>query len=915
MPYKKLGGFKGLNEFVDKSQLSPEYATSLVNIDVDEVLGRMTMRKGYTKKYSQSFTNIISAYEMKIEESGEVILIVNDNGTLKYFKDGVYVGALSMPSGETIDTGFVNNFFGWRNGIRITTGAGATNYVMWFGYTKRLTSENDGLFGNRLNDSGTYRLLRQQFVPEGVFSNVYRSVKIGEYYFFSFIGSKWIEKRDSSFRLDGYINPGQGAKEGITTSIATDGTYLYATYQETSSGYDYISKIDPDTLEQLNSYNTNAGTGRFLDVAAEATYVYAIKDDLLVQITASTMALNASDAVSTGMTAVECNSSSVFIGEDDGSSRPIVTRRLSGTIGTIDTSSSWISSAGGDDIFDFYINSTNLYFTIRKSSSIPYSFETWVWKMTDLTDMSAGHTSDALYDDVSVLVDVGSTAPDVIRYNLGVLVTLANANVKPFLFGLNTVKSGLSSSLDFGTYFYKVSVIDVNGQEFTLSDPVIVNVTTATNLLRFDITCMSSEVPYFYRVKSFNVYRAYHSSNDKAEPATNYKLLRTVDINDSNPSWPLLAGSWSYDSYTGNYTYSFYDDTPEAEISNTTYQENSGISENVKPRFVNGKYMTWLDRQLYLANFYTDGDAYPNQVVRSPINQPDNLALYDTFKYQEDGGDDILGITNMYGRAVVFKPRRVGVFYNGNLENEYFPGVSSDKGYVKWNDEIYYMNVNGVYYLSGNTHKRISDQVKNTLYGLSSYAGNAVLGFFDNKDRLALSYPGYNTFIYNRKYDIWTIYDSNWSFNGFLKNISDQYLAWGTIIGGSSDYIFLLFEGNFDELNQPIAIKYTSPILSLEGLDGFDSEITQIQLRSHAGVSIPYVCDMYIYKYIPGATRQQLAKIDITTGSATSYGNKTYFLNDVWAENIEIEIVGDGLSELYIHSFTIKFNTIGETVE
>lgn len=913
MPYKKLGGFKGLNEFVDKSQLSPEYATSLVNIDVDEVLGRMTMRKGYTKKYSQSFTNIISAYEMKIEESGEVILIVNDNGTLKYFKDGVYIGALSMPSGETIDTGFVNNFFGWRNGIRITTGAGATNYVMWFGYTKRLTSENDGLFGNRLNDTGTYRLLRQQFVPEGVFSNVYRSVKIGDYYFFSFIGSKWVEKRDSSFRSLGFYDPGILSMDNVTTAIATDGTYLYATYQSSSSTFDFIAKIDPETFETVGSYSTNAGTGRFLDVAAEATYVYAVKDDLLLQITASTMALNASDAVSTGMTAVECNSSSVFVGEDDASNRPIVTRRLSGTIGTIDTSSTWISSTGGDDIFDFYINSSNLYFTIRKSSSIPYSFETWVWKMTDLTDMSGGHTTDALNDDVSALVDVGSTSPDVIRYNLGVLVTLANVNVKPFLFGVNVVPKNTTTFLDAGTYFYKVSAVDVNGQEFVLSDPAILNA-NASNSPNVYITCMASELNYFYRVKSFNIYRAYSSSNDQTEPDTNYKLLRSVDINAVGPvgQW---SGGWGYDSYTGNYYYYLFDIKTESEISNTTYQENSGISENVKPRFVNGKYMTWLDRQLYLANFYTDGDAYPNQVVRSPINQPDNLALYDTFKYQEDGGDDILGITNMYGRAVVFKPRRVGVFYNGNLENEYFPGVSSDKGYVKWNDEIYYLNANGLYLLSGNTHKRINDPVFQTLEGLANVASTAVLSFFDNKERLIISYPGVKSIIYNRKYAIWTTYDSNWTFKGFLKNADNEYIGWRTIIGGSLDYVFKLLDGVTDEQNNPIYIKYTGPVLSLESLDGFDSEITQIQARIDANVDYTYNCDMYIYTYKPGIVRKQIAKIDIIGTSGESFDNRTFFLNNAWAENIEIEIVGTGMQELYIHSFTIKFNTIGETVE
>ena len=942
MPYKEIKGFKGLAQHIDKAQLPPEYAVTMRNLDVDNPVGQLKLRQGYTTWKATAFTSLISAFEFTVESSGSVITVVNDNGTLEYFKDGTYIGTLTLPTvggiASTIDTGFTNNYFPWRDAVRITTGAGSTNHVLWFGYTKRLTSANDGLFGDVLNDDGTTtpRLLRSQLVPDnggGNLAQIRKIVNCGSYMFCAYYGTKWIGRMDSKYNLLSLHDPVSIANNHDLTddytscecSVGSDGTYVYVSYGNNAATGQYVTKRDPDTWEELaTSADITMGNGNITDitVAGGAVALVAIvKQDGLELLETSDLT-NAYGPTTTDMAscfAVGIDTNNVYTGNN----RTVQKRALS-AIQTVTGTSANIG-ASGEVVINIHALSATLYcnmITRHTGGITPLerggAFNNAVTTITISTMATAGTTT--LTEQASnVYVDTyGGSDLKVISYKYGTVHDYSDAAAtRPNLVAIG-LDAGIYRTNGGPTYFYKYSLVDVDGQEGVLSEAArFTNVRTTSGYVGITLSAMEKDVAQFYRVRTIRIYRAYSATEDAITPDTNYKFFLDVDVNLPKERYPgatFRSAGWVYDTTSDVYYIQIDDDTSEDIISTTTFENNSGFSENVKPRYVNGKYFTWLGNQLHLANVYSDGnkdsgETFKSHIVRSMVNSPDVMPLYDIFKYDDHGGEAIKGLANVYGRAIAFKAREIGIFYNGVKEHSIAIGVSSDKAFVKHNKTIYFANANGIYKLEGTIATKISDPVITELEGGVLDHTTGALYYVEDKDILFATYSssGDCTLVHNTKYNTWTKYIGGtgvWTFKGFYRNSDGDHIAIGSTL------LYKLYSGVTD-VTADIQVYYESGVINFEPT-GFDNEIISLN-RKMSIVTETSTSSFTIYEYT-GNGRTALTPVITMNDSSSTFPNAiTDFLNDVWGESISFIITG-WVSQFQLSRITFKYNVLGETV-
>ena len=890
MKVKKISVFKGLQENIDFADLSEEYADSMSNLDVDEPYGQLTFRDGYLKKYSDSFTNILSAFEYKFPTTDDVVLLINDGGTLELYNDGVKGTNLTLPTGSTLESGFKNQMFGYKDSILITTGNGATNHMLWYGYTQRLAANNDGLFSNDVVDSGTYRLLRAQIIPQyGMFNNIHNSVYIGGYYYFSFgdfnyqsdlknYPSKYIEKRDTQFRLvekfqiDNIITT--QISDNARISLATDGTYLYAAAE------DDLFIIDPATLG--TTVKTSLSSNNINSIGVDADHIYAIGSDFIYRRDVNDLTAVDNIAVADdGLCIAVPQSGSYFYTLIRSGNDYVLQQRLKSDLSVNDSET---------------LGTTRVAYIVLdelETEIYAVSKETYVYGINNLYTIPVATmtSSSASVDIVNFIRIEGNTLRGIKPAGLFNLNT--NELIYPDIVNIRAVGVGNTGSFVTGVYFYKYSIVDINDQEYTLSDPVAIfqfQDTYYLNNLWISINKDIITSGDAYRIKAINIYRAYSSKKDTDIPDTDYRLIKSLSIND--PQW---ADS-DYHRGTGldYYLYKFFDETTEENMNSVTYFENSGISDETKPRYVNPKFMTWFDNQLHVTNFYYDGKTYKSQIIRSPINQPANIAFYDFYDFGSDGYE-IKGITNAFGRTVVFKQFKLGVFYNGTLEHEDDYGISSERGYTKVGDDIFFANPKGIFYLRGHEKLRISEPIEVSWAGLSDYTDN-VLFVFEDRDRLIISVPGEYSFVYNLRYKTWVKYSSAFTFKSFFKNSSSEYIGYGDPLAGGSEYFWKISSGiDGRETNgtggTSITIAYNSGLLRMEPTTGYNVTLQQVDYRSLFTPNITTPITLAIYRY-HGTGRTSVRTGFLSPPSGSYITTKTSYLDGAWGESFSWHLAG-----------------------
>ena len=877
----KIDRFKGLAEHIAFADKSREYAESMSNLNVDDPLGDLTFRDGYLKKYSDTFTNIISALEYKMPTSGGTILLINDNGTLEWYLNGAKQTNITLPTGAAIDATFKNQMFGHNDSILITTGCGATNYMLWFGYIDRSISDGTGMFANAVEyNSGTpgYECNKAQIIcPNGMFHNLRSSVKVGDFYYFSFYSSCYIEKRDTNFRLIERfkVNPSDltAAYENRTAVLCTDDTYIYAVYN-TSNTAMIVVKIDPDGWVQEASYNLSAGGSVITagGICTDGTHVYVNRmtnDHLLVQLLCSDMT-----AVTTENTGVD----DILDIDCD----------LTASIGNLYTlKEDRLEIRSKVDLSVSFTNNTYSGLVLCKFNAV----DDEVWVSTTVAGVRRYDDADSsyvgAYTNISwprAFIEISGVIYGVCREYGTVEEVDDTDTMYPGLLSLAYRSATGGTDLATGTYFYKVSIVDLDGQEFTLSDPIVVIVTAAMSPI-VNLVVNQSQLSEFYRVSHFNLYRAYSSVQDDIAPETDYKFLKKIEINSS---------LWAEDTDEGVYYYAHRDTVSESNISTVTYFQNSGISDETKPRHVNPKYMTWLDSQLHVANFYYDGDTYKNLIIRSPLNQPANIAFDDYYEFGS-AGYEILGMTNAFGRTVVFKQLDFGVFYDGRLEFHDTPGIRSQLGFCKNGDDVFFCNAQGVFHLRGHEKMRISDPVEVSWAGITDYT-DAAMFIFQDKDRLIISYPGEKSFVYNLKYQTWVPYSTAFAFKNYFKNISEEYIGWGDPLASGAEYFWKIASGlDGRETNGTggvgITVSYASGLLNFTNTTGMHVTLQEFHYRSLFTPNIATPITFTVYKY--NAAGRATVRTGSLSAPAGSYlTSKVGYFDGGWGESFSWALGG-----------------------
>jgi len=903
--------FKGLRQDVDYSALSLDYCHTLQNLDVDDPAGRLSVRKGYQHKYDiDALTAIKSAYEYRFDVSSETVVLLNYTGTLKTITDGAAAASLTLPTGATLETSFKNNYMGYKDHILITTGNSSTNYILWYGYVNRVAADNTGIFDNVLEETD-YLLLKSQMISvNGTFANVHDVVQVGDYYYFSFIDSKYIEKRDATtFKLIERFEVSQDALEGESVALATDDTYVYAlfVYDTSNDGTaDGVKarKITPNGWATEATFTETGATHHAGGICTDGTNVF--------------VAIN--NTSTTPDTLFRLNASMVEQAGDTGAN---ILDICCDTNTTITTGEVFILKVGGlyerqkDDLAVDLSSNTTYAAQIRCffwDTGTDYVFVTSTTGTGTIyrypaADITAGVTSNTEVDNPHALIEQNSLMRGISR-NFGTVESWsedgADSTIFPRFISINTRTTQASGLMGVGTYFYKICVEDMDGQIYTLSDPVIQTLDTADYSIWLRLTCHDDDVNYYYRIKNINIFRAYNEVEDAGIPSTDYKFLKAIDINSSG---------WKDDTTDHElYYYEHLDNISEDLISTTTYLEMSGIDDTVKPRYVNGKYISWVGDQLHMANFNHDDEDFPNRIIRSADNAPDAISFYDYYDFKVGDGDEIKAISTVFGRSVVFKNRRFGVFYNGSFEKEYIPGLASPSGYHKIGDNIFYVSDVGLHVYDGRGVTNIHYPVK-TYFDTVTLTDASVF-YFDSMDRVIFSFPTERySLVYNIKYNTWTYYVS-FGFVDYFKNYENEYIGWdssrfrllfGTSVNDAED-----FEGGN---GTGIAINYESPLIKLSSVEG-DIGIPishRHRVLKDAAVLTANLITFTWYEYqddASGKVSVYTQALDSPVGSAAAV--KSYFFDPIIGESFSAKLSGtvSGGSFTY-HGLTIEYEQAG----
>jgi hypothetical protein len=908
MPFT-IDKFMGLQQNIDYPDLKSNYCHVLQNIDIDDPVGVMRVRDGSADKYDATshanypFSAIISAYEFRFDKASETRLIVNDNGTLKTMTDGGNPASLTLPTGATLESGFQNQYLGWKDHIIISTGNGATNYMLWYGYVDRQAANNEGLFGNVVEKLGYVFNKAQLICPNGMFSNVRSVVYAGGYYYFSFLNSLYIEKRDTNWQLvdrfdvhpDGFSQTATAGRDIILCKGYAGGDVIYAVgmygvdsvvaWKINVNGWKLLFEYDSGALAGLDATSSLGGA------CADTAHLYiAITDDtdgVVLKVGVSDMVQDASDLINDilDIACDDTDSTGKYYIIEAGDVHAFAKATMTAVPDT-DATPVDAQHCHYDDVAD------DLYVTDQNGDGHVYKY--------DGTNIAGGPTDYTNVDEPKALIFVTLTAMRAISSKYGTLEEIDSTDTDaPGLIGINHVSSE-AGSLDAGTYFYKMSIIDIEGEEYTLSDPIFVG-TSASNKNNLRLIAHTDYLNDLYRVKYINIYRAYSSiSTDEEFPATDYKFLKQIDINST---------VWTADSDHEIYYYDYTDNTTEDTISSVTYLENSGVGDTVKPRYINGKHIEYVGNKLHLGNFYHDGDNYPNRVIQSADDAPDALSFYNYYDYDVGDGEEIKGITSSFGRSVVFKNRKFRTFLDGVPERDFFPGISSESGYTKKNEDVYFGSDQGLHIFNGNKVINIHYPV---ITEFNAQASKSLLTVFyvEAKDRIIFSYRASRVLVWNIKYNIWTKYTSVMAFRGFFKNYENEYIGWNAVnfnILFNSTYVNDIEDyggGN----GTAIAIDYESPLL----LGKEKGNISILETNKHRLFKGSETVTFTVYDYTLTGRSSVATQALAAPTSGTNAVAKTHFFNQVMGEAFQFRINGSITGgDFKYYGFTIDYREGG----
>jgi len=231
----------------------------------------------------------------------------------------------------------------------------------------------------------------------------------------------------------------------------------------------------------------------------------------------------------------------------------------------------------------------------------------------------------------------------------------------------------------------------------------------------------------------------------------------------------------------------------------------------------------------------------------------------------------------------------MGIYYGVSLEREFPFGLSSEGGFTKVNESIYFVSDQNIHVFDGNRVFNIGDGVITDFESASSLANVSVF-YVEGKDRLLFSIRAEKVLVFNVKHNVWTKYNAAFAFRGFLKNYANVYMAW------DDDTLFELYDGSTNDAEDAgggngnvIPIIYESPLFAGNG-KGNMSILDTHRHRIYKGADV-LTFTVYDYK-TTGKTSVATQALGAPT-SGTDALSKTYFFNKVMGESFSFRISGN----------------------
>lgn len=690
--------------------------------------GAATLRHGYTSIYTGTVTNADYALSYRDEAWGkDVVVVYSKHGTLA--SRALYVFSRTIGAGGAYTLEGSRSYgtielpdeiigFAHRAAARLGGGTGANEIPVKIGYVSRTN-----MFG-AVSFSGVF-MQKQQFVQKpdvwgycgGI---VYDS--INDQYFA--ITSRGVERRDASFRL---LEIAEGIHcEQDPTSQHFVGSISMSPVSSNASKLLAVGTVPGAATQRVFQWNITKGgfelEGSAQPAGGEIRSVYADSTKYFLLIDDGTLNANVKEysyPVKSTATATRYTGdrSCRGLGADttnlytlDNAAHNLVKfPKAGGAPSNYNHAETLTEQADvitdGTDIFwldygDLHSSAGNVY----KTNISTFNSHSSVFNDTEL---SYARIAD-LNGDPAVISQ--SYAPLVRRFTDYTFATEdLRVSDKLLISAQSTVVAG-----DADTFFYAVAVEDTDGQLSHLVKGCSVNVNwdgtdfgTARLVVTVDLDAelyaeqaspsrdasqVVSTWNEFRRWNKIHIFRASAPTKGASAPTTNYVFHSTLDIDDAE--WQSVGSNPNYQRFYRVIT----DDTPPGQISTHTWNEFSGSIEDVFPEHVRWGTFGKLGGTYYYGNIRHE-ELEPQLIIRSEQASPDSIhySAEQVFPFNAGDGDEIVAITQAWGRLLVFKRNITGVFADiDTLETTEPLGCESKHGARGLENIVYFIGKEGL---------------------------------------------------------------------------------------------------------------------------------------------------------------------------------------------------------------------------
>jgi hypothetical protein len=344
------------------------------------------------------------------------------------------------------------------------------------------------------------------------------------------------------------------------------------------------------------------------------------------------------------------------------------------------------------------------------------------------------------------------------------------------------------------------------------------------------------------------------------------------------------------------------------------------------PNLTTAKCVAQFSNYLMLANVTVSGTSYPTRIYYSNLNSSASWGGADWISVSTNDGQEIVGITPLSDRLVVFKTRSIyNVFYTGDADVPFIlPGggkSTSNVGTVA-NDSIQevenglvFLAPDGLYYYDGTGSSKLSDKVTSTLlsYSTSSFT-KAVSCVSRLKNRYLLALP--STGSSNDVVLVWDFYNNAFSiYSGMVPSAMETFYVNGRderlYFSDYSGYDYRLDTGSDD---YPLKVRTAINGYFWSNWRTFEDLVDQ---KSVAGLTIFYQTSAttltFSYSY-DFETAAQYSQVFSLSGGLALW-NAVVWDNFLWAGTggkvIRRDLTGRGR----VVRFGFSNNTLGETFQ